>query len=52
MDNNVTNCYKNKEDNSKNCHHTIDYEIYCKGVGLVTENIDGDTLLLEKITKK
>ncbi len=52
MDNNVNNCYKNKDDSSKSCHHIIDYEIYCKGVGLVTENIDGDTLLLEKITKK
>ncbi|AFJ43973.1 hypothetical protein [Francisella orientalis] len=50
MDNNVKQC------NSKNlggeCYHFIDYEIYCKGVGLVTENVNGDTILLEKITEK
>ncbi|MBK2357647.1 hypothetical protein [Francisella hispaniensis] len=50
MDNNTKQCYK--KDYGGDCYHTIDYEIYCKGIGLVTENVDGDTLLLEKITKK
>ncbi|MBY7733864.1 hypothetical protein [Francisella philomiragia] len=50
MDNNVTQCFN--KDHGNTCNHIIDYEIYCKGIGLVTENVNGDTLLLEKIAKK
>ncbi|MEY8714800.1 hypothetical protein AB9G26_05885 [Francisella philomiragia] len=50
MDNNVTQCFN--KDHGNICNHIIDYEIYCKGIGLVTENVNGDTLLLEKIIKK
>lgn len=50
MDNNVTQCFN--KDHGNTCNHIIDYEIYCKGIGLVTENVNGDTLLLEKISKK